>query len=296
MVSFSLISYGEEQKFDYSLSAFQKEYFEFAKDVIEKYHRNKDIFEENSFPDNISENALKLFNTKIKLGHILRKYGDEGMNDYQIEILPSRLSEWREDEDEIFLMVQVIRSWRYNGLDTRSAISDVQEVTLRKDQGGLVFFSSYDFLVPDIMLGPVDEIFKSGIAESRNFDAEVEKYISDFEESRIKRYLEQKEFHKEFVEKDKFEGFVEVQNLDRYLNRDAIKTWVRNNYNKNEPESSTSTVPYYDFSEIPGNFDRTNFVSHALLAGGASMHDDGGVGTDQWYYRNLSNRSSSWAV
>ncbi|WP_281170123.1 amidase domain-containing protein [Paenibacillus pinihumi] len=48
---------------------------------------------------------------------------------------------------------------------------------------------------------------------------------------------------------------------------------------------------------MSGNWDCTNFVSHALLAGGAVVYDTNGTGISStgWYYRRLSNRSSSFS-
>ena len=80
------------------------------------------------------------------------------------------------------------------------------------------------------------------------------------------------------------------------LNYTAIKNWARQNFNKANPSSGGSGVPYYDFSKIKNNYDCTNFVSHALLAGGAKPYKPSGatgiIGTG-WYYTNLDNRSSS---
>jgi len=78
------------------------------------------------------------------------------------------------------------------------------------------------------------------------------------------------------------------------LNMTAIKNYARNNYYKSQPSSGGSGVPYYDFSEISGNWDCTNFVSHALLSGGASVYDTGNPSTG-WYYNNLNDRSYSWS-
>lgn len=79
-------------------------------------------------------------------------------------------------------------------------------------------------------------------------------------------------------------------------NNSACVTYARNNYNKANPASGKSTISYYDFSTISGNFDCTNFVSHAISAGGANMYDTGGNGicSSGWYFRNMSNRSTSW--
>lgn len=82
------------------------------------------------------------------------------------------------------------------------------------------------------------------------------------------------------------------------LNKTNIKKWARNNFKKNSPSSGNGTVPYYDFSDIPGNYDCTNFVSHALLAGGARTYKPAGasgISSTGWYYQSLNNRSSSWS-
>lgn len=78
------------------------------------------------------------------------------------------------------------------------------------------------------------------------------------------------------------------------LDRTSIVNYARNNFNKRKPASGNDIVPYYDFSQIPGNYDCTNFVSHALLAGGATVYDTGDPATG-WYYWDLSNRSYSWS-
>lgn len=62
------------------------------------------------------------------------------------------------------------------------------------------------------------------------------------------------------------------------LNKSEIVKWARNNFNKTSPMSGNGVVPYYDFSQIQGAWDCTNFVSHALLAGGATVYNTGGTG------------------
>jgi hypothetical protein len=81
------------------------------------------------------------------------------------------------------------------------------------------------------------------------------------------------------------------------LNITKISSYANTNCKKTNPASGNGSVSYYDFSQISGNYDCTNFVSHALLAGGAKVHDTGGSGISAtgWYYRNTANRSSSWS-
>lgn len=75
------------------------------------------------------------------------------------------------------------------------------------------------------------------------------------------------------------------------LSLSNVVNYARNNYSKASPSSGDVSVPYYDFSDISGNYDCTNFVSHALLAGGAKMY----VSSTGWYFKNINNRSSSWS-
>lgn len=77
--------------------------------------------------------------------------------------------------------------------------------------------------------------------------------------------------------------------------RNKIVTYAKNNCNKASPDSGNSSyASYYDFSQIDGNYDCTNFASHCLLAGGAVEYDTGAPSTG-WYYNSLSDRSHSWS-
>lgn len=85
-----------------------------------------------------------------------------------------------------------------------------------------------------------------------------------------------------------------------YIDKTKIVAWARANFGKALPESGNpSFVPrYLDFSLIgEDNYDCTNFVSHAVLAGGTPTFDTGewGILPYGWYYRDLNNRSSSWS-
>ncbi len=85
-----------------------------------------------------------------------------------------------------------------------------------------------------------------------------------------------------------------------YIDKAQIVAWARRNFNKALPESGNQffVSDYLDFSHIgEENYDCTNFVSHAILAGGTPTFDTGGWGISQsgWYFRDLNNRSSSWS-
>ncbi len=81
------------------------------------------------------------------------------------------------------------------------------------------------------------------------------------------------------------------------LNKNAMVTWARNNFSSSSPTSGNSSLvsSYYDFSQLSGNYDCTNFASHALLAGGAVLNKTSTSGSTAWYYVSLNDRTSSWS-
>lgn len=75
------------------------------------------------------------------------------------------------------------------------------------------------------------------------------------------------------------------------LDTNAMSSYAYDNASKVSPSSGDGITPYYDFSLITGNHDCTNFISHCLLAGGASKN----VSANGWYYNTLSDRTPSWS-
>jgi hypothetical protein len=143
-------------------------------------------------------------------------------------------------------------------------------------------------------------IFKESLEEKPFFGSNLSN-INSKKDELINRINEVYEAERRTLTNDELIKFAERNEMtiqaSSNLNQSAIVQYARNNFNKLTPSSGGQNVPYYDFSQIPGNYDCTNFVSHALLAGGAQVYDTGGSGISStgWYYRNLSNRSSSWS-
>jgi len=76
--------------------------------------------------------------------------------------------------------------------------------------------------------------------------------------------------------------------------RNNIVKYALANCNVKSPASGNSALisDYFDLSQFDGNYDCTNFTSHCLLAGGAKFNETKGTG---WYYKSLSDRTTSWA-
>ena len=271
---------------------FKEDFVKFSSDIVENYYRNKDLGENNEFSNDVSTDVLKLLNTKIKMGQLQNEILGLNYKKYQIEINPYQMEKWEENENEIFIILRVERSWFYSSEKTTS--SELQDITLSKSTSGdIKMVGCYD-QYESITLGPIDQLYQNAMVSKADTNVLLENYIKGFEKQCIQK---KQQMILDANESAGIDKNAELQ-VKTYLNRDDIVDWARYNYNLDDPESSSSSVPYYDFSEIEDAYDCTNFVSHALLAGGATLHDDGEsgiVGSDQWYYRNLSNRSSSWA-
>lgn len=269
-------------------------YYEFVCEGVENYYRNKDLGEENPILDYFTEDILTLLNAKIEMDTFQRQTYELEYKEYELNILPINQDSWNDDGNEIYLELQVERVWYYN--DEPTTVSEVLEVTVAKENGVNCIMTGCYNKYESIIYGPIDELFRNAklSRSTSNTNELIESYIDDYKEQCVAKEVQLREDEQNAYNADKD---VELMSLT-YLVRGDIKNWARNNYNKSSPTSSTSSVSYYDFSQISGAFDCTNFVSHALLAGGATMHDDGksGIqGTDQWYYRSTANRSSSWA-
>lgn len=267
-----------------------KEYYKFASEVCDKFYRNKDLGENNDLSKDISQELAELFNAKIEMDSFQRQTYDLVCNNYQIDILPFKQSNWSESNNEISMALQIKRIWYYDS--TPTTISEVVDVTISKNsQDHFIMTGCYN-RYESLIYGPIDELYQHAKLRRSNINSLLDNYVDDF-----KNQCLQKNDQMHIEVKDNIDEEIGLFSKTSLIRND-IKTWARNNYDKNEPTSSKKAISYYDFSQITGAYDCTNFVSHALLAGGATMHDNGqnGItGTDQWYFRNTSNRSSSWA-
>ncbi|MFJ7917371.1 MULTISPECIES: amidase domain-containing protein [unclassified Lysinibacillus] len=276
-------------------------YVAFAKDIVEKYYKNKDLGENNDFSKEVSNDALKLLNAKIELGQMQNKTLGYTYIDYQISVTPSLTEKWVKGETEILMYLRVERTWFYDNElyiernTNKTTTSEVLKITVSKTAGNdLKMIECYD-LDESITLGPIDELYQKAKASKLISDALIDDYKRDFQEGLTRKRNQMN------MDAQKAQNINKIQAENRAyssLNIDGIVDWARANYNKTSPTSSNASVPYYDFSQIPSAWDCTNFVSHALLAGGARLKDNGQsgiVGTNQWYYRSTANRSSSWA-
>ena len=281
----------------------------FACNVIENYYRNMDLGEQTDLSQYVSPEILQLMNTKIELWQYHAKIMDTAYYDYEITVTPFDTEKWSKTDDsfEIFLVIQ--RYYFNNGRNRaektaeKSGISEVLQIRVcEKSPKNYILTDCYNKF--DIRFGILDDLYRDFIQEQQSVhlldkrprqNIKLEEFIEKYKEE----IMEAKKQKEETIQtKNLLENMnVEPASYQPLISYNIVR-WARNNFNSNNPSSGGASVPYFDFSQFNNAYDCTNFVSHALLAGGASLHDNGqnGItGTDQWYFRDNGNRSSSWA-
>lgn len=148
------------------------------------------------------------------------------------------------------------------------------------------------WLICDIASGDdYDYVHRTQCAERYSFAPITEELLAKIDAD-IQSVMEKQK--KELKNIEEPETVLEPNTSNLYLDdldTNAMASYAYNNAAKASPSSGDGVTPYYDFSLITGNYDCTNFISHCLLAGGASKN----VSTNGWYYNSLSDRTPSWS-
>lgn len=148
------------------------------------------------------------------------------------------------------------------------------------------------WLIADIASGDdYDYVHRTQCAERYSFAPITEELLAKIDAD-IQSVMEKQK--KELKNIEEPETVLEPNTSNLYLDdldTNAMASYAYNNADKASPSSGDGITPYYDFSLITGNHDCTNFISHCLLAGGASKN----VSANGWYYNTLSDRTPSWS-
>ncbi len=274
--------------------------FSLAKDFLTKYYYTINLGtagkEESSFLDSpiFDTELTKYMKQKVNTEQyvITAVNGEKENYILNFTILNSKVT-----DEKVFLSVTSEATYNYEGLIIESGFGEVSNMIFEKTDFGYVLI---DWHMP---YEYYDEYVRGYLEKDTQLNA--------FSTTKHMEYASiQNELHEKIVNslsKDYQidENLLEVKAADKNistrstlytLNKSNIISYARNNI-KAYPSSGNGVVPYYDFSSIPGNYDCTNFVSHALLAGGAVIYDtnNSGISPTGWYFRNISNRSSSWS-
>ena len=129
------------------------------------------------------------------------------------------------------------------------------------------------WLICDIASGDdYDYVHRTQCAERYSFAPITEELLAKIDAD-IQSVMEKQK--KELKNIEEPETVLEPNTSNLYLDdldTNAMASYAYNNAAKASPSSGDGVTPYYDFSLITGNYDCTSFISHCLLAGGASKN------------------------
>ncbi|NCC78805.1 MAG: hypothetical protein EOM07_04295 [Clostridia bacterium] len=271
----------EDYSIDFAKKTFQ--YFMFDNDDIFE-------FELNDLIDSYLINKKKVLNFNSSI------YGLKKIEDS----ITAKILDHTEIDDTIIYTINIISDYYYrDNQSEKSTLATNIIVKIDKNQNSF----SIDRIFDDIggfdieIWSDLDSNIKSSVdTTTRSMNMGINEVITpEHIENKAKSIINEikanYDMNIELMYKNK--NF-EIENLEivpmSSINKTNVKNYARNNYNKT-PSSGGSGVPYYDFSKIDAAYDCTNFVSHALLAGGANPK----YTSTGWYYRSLSDRTPSWS-
>ncbi|TCK98442.1 putative amidase-like protein [Natranaerovirga hydrolytica] len=273
-----------------SLGAIEKRNYDFdIEKFIVQYYQSKDIFNESIAKQDFSNDEVYAYaEGKIKVNEHIKEKISSYKTNYSVN---TELLEKNQMGDKTYYRYAVVVKFRYDGAKFDSSYGEEIEIIVNNDNKVENIYVALDYY--DVFMKGYEYDVKLNI---KNNNQKITAFSNL--ESRVNDLIEQidNEYDKMIQSDEIYQHSYELtSNPPAFpLNRSNIVTWARNNYNKVNPQSGGSGVFYYDFSQIPEAWDCTNFVSHALLAGGASVYNNNTPSTG-WYYVNLSQRSYSWA-
>ncbi len=275
--------------------------YDYAKKILIEYYQAIDQYQEYDFSDDIeSLTLLNYINQKIEAKCYKQEvYGEDDMQNYSVDF---QLIDSQEIDTNLKIIIVASIDFKYKNADFDSGYKEeIQLILSRKlDRYGIVdWYMPYDDYdtrirgnIQDISnpyyWGSLLRINDNISNKQEELNDKIKLYYDDLKEQILDESVDISD------EQDAITPYTTLYSL----NKSNMVTWANNNCTKASPTSGNSNqAPYYDFSKISGNYDCTNFVSHAILAGGAVVYNTGGTGISStgWYYTSLNKRSSSWS-
>ena len=268
-----------------------------AIEIIEEYLMTVNESQEfyTTIDTDITSDLQEYLNVKsIVDSYIIEKINGEKEN-YMISY---KLLNSFQDKNKVFLDILITATFNYMDLsDVESGYSKLSRVefTIVDDEYILSdWFTEFDTFDEKIRVSSRARNLSEITLNDFNGIDSINSSLYDDVKIEIISYFENDEH---ILTEQDFALGVESKNVVQaraaLINRTNVKNYALNYAKSSAPSSGRSGVYYYDFSQISGNWDCTNFVSHCLLAGGATPYkQSSGNG---WYYNSLSDRSASWS-
>lgn len=263
-------------------------------DFSRALYENKDIGATHNLRQYTEGDLLDTYlSEKVAVHQLVTRRAFLEKKDFRVEAEPTVIEAL--DKGTYFVALAVRVSFNYVGMEgTSSGYGEILNLVVSDNNGSFKALDVYaqdNYYDMELRGNQVDLKYEYKKRQSPQFTEKSE--IVD----KAKRLKDRVESYYDALDKKAkhYQPEISAANPEATtLNKAAIATYARNYCRSSSPPSGGSSVPYYDFSTIPGNYDCTNFASHSLLAGGATPYNNGDPGTG-WYYVDLDHRSYSWS-
>lgn len=275
----------------FCISSFAKDTYDNTSKKIEStlinFYRNKDLGEKNDLSPYVTTDVLQFLNNKIETYNYVDKLYGFNIENYELSV---NLIEKDVNKTKQLLKYNIVASYNYtNSPDIDSRVSELVYIVYDTVANKIVdFYTPGNYYDDAVINSDETNLEKSVITEFK-----VTETIKTNHSSLIE------DINNIYETQTKIPASSSrISNNTRGvgLNLTNVKNYALNNCDKTTPDQGNSSVPYVDFSQ-QGGYDCTNFVSHALIAGGAKTYYPGGSGISStgWFFKSMQNRSSSWS-
>ncbi len=248
-----------------------------TKDLLCSVYLAKDTcrdweFTENQSGIDMTDEVYEYLSDKIEIHNYVIKNTNAEKTDYKVGC---RLLEKTETDDRnITMKFCVSAAFKYANIEVDPYSEYTEEVTV-----------VYDSREQKITSVTAPEDYYDVTMESYAKESDTQKSVS--KKTRLKNSIDNVTLKENSV----VPNINNAKTGQQYPDSASVVSYAAGNYNKTNPSSGKTGVSYYDFATISGSYDCTNFVSHALLAGGAKMK----YTSNGWYYTSLSSRAPAWS-
>ncbi len=239
-----------------------------------------------------SSNLLDYLSTKIEWLSSIS--ADKENINISTELLEQEIT-----QSSINLCLDVQVSFNYVGNTTKSGLERCVQIVLSNDYNPQILDVFINDNVDDYFRGDADLMSATYDCSYWSDDTLSLAIVSDISNISEAEYTNTDMSKVSFCEtsaldKSDIELVASASSAITTTQRNRIVNYALANCDVDSPASGNSTLisKYYDFSQIAGNYDCTNFTSHCLLAGGAKFNETKNTG---WYYKSMSDRTPAWS-
>lgn len=213
-------------------------------EIIADFYYNKDVKGETDL-DSVFGNDIAVYLTdKINAQQFVTELYDTQKENYDVDVILKSKTDL-DDENLVLYQFQVIATYNYEDCDFETTSSDLVQIIYDCDNNEIIDFYTPNDYYDEYIRGD-DDIDDVSNTETFQLTSKISRKQKNIIEEILSTYA-QLTADDENVQLQNVESAQSARSAT--LDRDAIVSWARKNYNKATPSSGNGTVPYYDFSK-----------------------------------------------